>query len=92
MAMLELGAVGFVALYLIMRLQDVLPLDPAGQAGISADLAFDTTISFVANTNWRSQPCSGGWFTGSSCQVPKRTGTMRPPPVPPTMPRTIFRY
>ena len=37
-----------------MRLQGVLPLNPQGFAGISPDLAFNTAVSFVTNTNWQS--------------------------------------
>ncbi|MBJ7499616.1 MAG: potassium-transporting ATPase subunit KdpA [Sphingopyxis sp.] len=40
--------------YAILRLQGVLPLNPLGYDGTSADLAFNTTISFTANTNWQS--------------------------------------
>jgi K+-transporting ATPase ATPase A chain len=32
----------------------VLPLNPQGFAGMSPDLAFNTAISFVTNTNWQS--------------------------------------
>ncbi|ALH81471.1 potassium-transporting ATPase subunit KdpA [Sphingopyxis macrogoltabida] len=40
--------------YAILRLQGVLPLNPLGYDGTSADLAFNTAISFTANTNWQS--------------------------------------
>ena len=53
-AMLTFNAVGFVLLYAILRLQAVLPLNPQGFAGMSPDLAFNTAISFVSNTNWQS--------------------------------------
>lgn len=45
---------GFVVLYAILRLQDVLPLNPQGFAALTPDLAFNTAISFVTNTNWQS--------------------------------------
>ena len=40
--------------YAILRLQGGLPLNPLGYDGTSADLAFNTAISFTANTNWQS--------------------------------------
>ncbi|KRA81167.1 potassium-transporting ATPase subunit KdpA [Altererythrobacter sp. Root672] len=40
--------------YAILRLQAVLPLNPRELAGQSPDLAFNTAISFTANTNWQS--------------------------------------
>ncbi len=46
--------VGFVTLYLILRFQNLLPLNPQGFAGVSPHLAFNTAISFVTNTNWQS--------------------------------------
>ncbi len=53
-AMLRFNAVGFAALYTLMRLQDVLPLNPQGFGAVSEHLAFNTAISFVTNTNWQS--------------------------------------
>ncbi len=54
LAMLVFKAGGFALLYAILRLQSVLPLNPAGQGPLSADLAFNTAISFLTNTNWQS--------------------------------------
>ncbi|HTN60892.1 MAG TPA: potassium-transporting ATPase subunit KdpA [Devosia sp.] len=45
---------GFVLLYAILRLQNLLPLNPQGFAGLAPDLAFNTAVSFVTNTNWQS--------------------------------------
>jgi K+-transporting ATPase ATPase A chain len=42
-----------VALYLILRFQDWLPLNPQHFKGMAPDLAFNTAISFVTNTNWQ---------------------------------------
>jgi len=53
LAMLAFNAAGFVLLYAILRLQAHLPLNPQGFAGMSPDLAFNTAISFVTNTNWQ---------------------------------------
>jgi K+-transporting ATPase ATPase A chain len=54
LAMLTFHALGFAALYGLLRLQDVLPLNPAGQAAVAPDLAFNTAASFVTNTNWQN--------------------------------------
>ncbi|WP_293902434.1 potassium-transporting ATPase subunit KdpA [Phenylobacterium sp.] len=51
---LAFSAASFVVLYLILRFQDLLPLNPQGFAGLSPDLAFNTAVSFVTNTNWQS--------------------------------------
>ncbi|GJE37965.1 potassium-transporting ATPase subunit KdpA [Methylobacterium persicinum] len=45
---------GFVLLYAILRLQTLLPLNPAGQGEVAPDLAFNTSTSFLTNTNWQS--------------------------------------
>jgi K+-transporting ATPase ATPase A chain len=44
----------FALLYALLRLQAFLPISPAGQSAVPADLAFNTAISFVSNTNWQS--------------------------------------
>jgi K+-transporting ATPase ATPase A chain len=53
-AMLAFSIAGFVSLYLIQRLQTALPFNPQGMAAITPDLAFNTSISFITNTNWQS--------------------------------------
>ncbi|MCO5153202.1 MULTISPECIES: potassium-transporting ATPase subunit KdpA [unclassified Shinella] len=53
-SMLAFSIAGFVALYAILRLQAYLPLNPQGFAGMAPDLAFNTTVSFVTNTNWQN--------------------------------------
>ena len=54
LAVLAFNVAGFVGLYAILRLQTVLPLNPDGIGPISADLAFNTAVSFVTNTNWQA--------------------------------------
>lgn len=54
LAVLLFSAVGFLFLYLLQRLQHVLPLNPQGLAAVSPHLAFNTAASFVTNTNWQS--------------------------------------
>ena len=53
-AMLLFSLAGAVSLYALMRLQDVLPLNPMGQTALTPDLSLNTAISFVTNTNWQS--------------------------------------
>ncbi len=53
-AMLLFNAAGFVFLYILTRVQGVLPFNPIGMSGISPDLAFNTSMSFVTNTNWQN--------------------------------------
>ncbi len=54
LAMLTFNAAGFLLLFAILRLQNVLPLNPQGFGALSDHLAFNTAISFVTNTNWQS--------------------------------------
>jgi len=53
LALLAFNAVGAIFLYALQRLQGWLPLNPAGMAAVSSDSAFNTAVSFVANTNWQ---------------------------------------
>ena len=53
-AMLLFNAAGFVLVYAILRLQAVLPFNPADQSPVPADLTFNTAVSFTTNTNWQN--------------------------------------
>src|ERR1700683_3041396 len=53
-AMLLFHVGGFLILYAVMRLQAVLPFNPAGQSAVPEDLSFNTAISFITNTNWQN--------------------------------------
>jgi K+-transporting ATPase ATPase A chain len=53
-AMLLLHVSGFLILYGLMRFQAVLPFNPAGQSAVAPDLAFNTAVSFITNTNWQN--------------------------------------
>ncbi len=53
-AMIAFKIMCFLALYGLQRFQTMLPLNPDGQGPISPDLAFNTSISFLTNTNWQS--------------------------------------
>ncbi len=54
LAVLAFNLAGFVLLYAILRLQAVLPLNPDGIGAMAPDLAFNTAVSFVTNTNWQA--------------------------------------
>ena len=45
---------GFLILYMLMRMQQWLPFNPAGQTAAAPDLSFNTAISFITNTNWQN--------------------------------------
>lgn len=53
-AVILFHVLGFAVLYAILRLQAVLPLNPADQTAVAPDLAFNTSTSFITNTNWQS--------------------------------------
>ena len=44
---------GLLAVYLLQRLQGVLPLNPQGLGAVSPDSSFNTAVSFATNTNWQ---------------------------------------
>ena len=53
-AVLTFAVVAIVAGYVVLRLQDILPLNPTGAPAMSPDLAFNTSVSFETNTNWQN--------------------------------------
>ena len=53
-AMLFFHVGGFLILYFLLRLQGGLPFNPAGMSAVAPDLAFNTAISFITNTNWQN--------------------------------------
>src|SRR5690606_32093776 len=53
-AALLLNAIGFIAVYALLRLQGALPLNPQAFPSVTPDLALNTAISFASNTNWQS--------------------------------------
>jgi potassium-transporting ATPase potassium-binding subunit len=52
-AVLAFCLVSFVYLYALLRLQAFLPLNPQGFGNLAPDLAWNTAISFMTNTNWQ---------------------------------------
>jgi K+-transporting ATPase ATPase A chain len=53
-AMLLFHVGGFLIIYGLMRLQALLPFNPAEQSAVAPDLSFNTAISFITNTNWQN--------------------------------------
>ena len=53
-AMLLFHVAGFLFLYALLRVQASLPFNPAEQANVAPDLAFNTAVSFITNTNWQN--------------------------------------
>ncbi|WP_313801789.1 potassium-transporting ATPase subunit KdpA [Sphingobium sp.] len=52
--MLIFNAALLLLTYALLRMQDLLPLNPRGFGAISEPLAFNTAISFATNSNWQS--------------------------------------
>src|SRR5471030_2271354 len=53
-AMLAFTMAGFLSLYALQRLQAALPYNPQKFAAVGEHLAFNTSVSFITNTNWQS--------------------------------------
>lgn len=53
-SMLVFNFVGFLVLFAILLLQNLLPMNHNGFTGFNPALAFNTAISFVTNTNWQA--------------------------------------
>src|SRR3984885_3838585 len=54
-SMLLFSAISMLLLYLIQRIQGILPWNPQHLAGVAPEhLAFNTAASFTTNTNWQA--------------------------------------
>jgi K+-transporting ATPase ATPase A chain len=53
-AMLVVQVVSLLISYILLRVQDHLPLNPMGFGPVAPDLALNTAISFTTNTNWQN--------------------------------------
>jgi potassium-transporting ATPase potassium-binding subunit len=53
LGLLLVNLVGFVVVYLLQRLQGVLPLNPQAFGAVSPESSFNTAVSFASNTNWQ---------------------------------------
>jgi potassium-transporting ATPase potassium-binding subunit len=51
--MLIINLFGLLAVYVLQRLQGVLPFNPQGLGAVSTDSSFNTAVSFATNTNWQ---------------------------------------
>lgn len=60
---LAVSMIGFAVVYGLQRLQHLLPQNPQSLDAVPPDLALNTAISFLTNTNWQS---SGGETTLSN--------------------------
>ena len=53
LALLVFNLMGFAVVYLLQRLQGILPLNPQDFAAVTPDSSFNTAVSFASNTNWQ---------------------------------------
>jgi potassium-transporting ATPase potassium-binding subunit len=53
-ALLMFSVVSLLVLYVMQRVQQVLPFNPQGFGPVAPDLAFNTAVSFTTNTNWQA--------------------------------------
>ena len=53
LGMLLFNLVGVLFVYLLQRIQGMLPLNPADMSAVSPDSSFNTAVSFATNTNWQ---------------------------------------
>jgi len=53
-SMLLFSFVSLLFTYIILRIQQWLPMNPQGFPNLSPHLAFNTAVSFTTNTNWQS--------------------------------------
>jgi K+-transporting ATPase ATPase A chain len=52
-AVLMFSAASLLVVYLLQRIQGILPLNPQKFPGVSPDSSFNTAVSFATNTNWQ---------------------------------------
>jgi potassium-transporting ATPase potassium-binding subunit len=53
-AVLVFNLIGILVLFVLQIFQGFLPLNPLGLGAVAPDLAFNTAVSFVTNTNWQN--------------------------------------
>jgi len=54
LAALAFNFIGLFVVFLLLRWQGELPLNPMGLGEVAPDLAFNTAVSFASNTNWQA--------------------------------------
>ncbi len=52
-AVMVFNVLGLIFVYLLQRLQGVLPLNPQGLGAVTPDSSWNTATSFATNTNWQ---------------------------------------
>jgi K+-transporting ATPase ATPase A chain len=53
-ALLVFSALSVLVVYLLQRIQGLLPLNPQKFGATTPDLSFNTAVSFATNTNWQA--------------------------------------
>lgn len=53
-ATLIFGVLNFILVYLILRIQNILPFNQGSLLAVKADVAFNAAASFITNTNWQA--------------------------------------
>ena len=53
-ALLVFSILGSYCLFILLRIQNLLPLNPTGMPAMPTDTALNTAVSFVTNTNWQN--------------------------------------
>lgn len=59
-AFLLFSLFGIIFLYILQRIQGILPLNPNGTTAVSSPLALNTAVSFITNTNWQNYAGESG--------------------------------
>ncbi len=57
LSLLAFALVSMLGLYVMLRVQGSLPVNPTGRGAMSPTGAFNVAVSFVTNTNWQ-------WYSG----------------------------
>jgi K+-transporting ATPase ATPase A chain len=52
-SVIAFSLVSVIYLYVLLRVQAFLPLNPQGFGNLAPDLAWNTAVSFMTNTNWQ---------------------------------------
>lgn len=53
-SVISFSMIGFIFIFGILMIQNILPLNPEHFKAVSWDLAFNTAASFISNTNWQA--------------------------------------
>jgi K+-transporting ATPase ATPase A chain len=54
LAVIVFSLLSGLVVYVLQRVQAFLPLNPQGLSAVAPDLAFNTAVSFMTNTNWQN--------------------------------------